>query len=167
MTVGGKARTGWGEEAEVATLRVCQGQSANSTPNPTPGPGTKVRPQTAVFRGGGQDTLWDQWGRERRVPACRGTLEGHPVRGSESNGGIQRFPLSVAPTTSHALVPPLPCERSLLGGGRGEDRSQGKFLSPCKAWFQEPPRLDSWVPPHPLLPALPPLGKWGVGGLQG
>lgn len=52
---GGKASTGWAEEAKVATLQDWLGPSANATPNPIPGPGTTVRPKRAAFRGGGRD----------------------------------------------------------------------------------------------------------------
>lgn len=51
---GGKARTGWGEEAKGATLQGCLGQSANPTANPTPARGTKVKPKGAAFRGEGR-----------------------------------------------------------------------------------------------------------------
>lgn len=42
----------------------------------------------------------------------------------------------------------------------------GQIPLPPQGEFQEPPWLDSWVPPYPLLPALPPLGERGEGGFR-
>lgn len=129
----------------------------------------KVRSKTASFRGGGQDPRGLVGVREEdpsiswnpKGPPCQSWTEGYSD------------PLTVAVWSP---LPPLlgihrpkPWISSCLGQKEWVWRREaipGQIPLPPQGEFQEPPWLDSWVPPHPLLPALPPLGTRGQGGFR-
>lgn len=139
--------------------------SAKPNLNPVPGPGTQ-RPRRVGFRGGG-DPLGLGLGEKyfsilwyTKDPLIRVELRGRTTAREQLCGCS--LPHCWASTSTPVLLPRA--ERICL---EEQEQAQGKFLSLCKAEFQEPCWLVSWVPPY-LLPASSLLwGSWAVQGLAG
>lgn len=130
----------------------------------------KVRPKRAGFRGGRQEDPLGLVGENKEGPSI-----------SQQPGGLPNIELRdtvtpdcgcVVPSSPSAGYPQHPKpwisfnpgRKNQLGGGGSNPRANS---SPSASEFQEPPWWDYWSLPDSLLPALPPLGKWGEGGLQG
>lgn len=145
--------------------------SANPNPNSIPGLGTQGKVRESQFQGrGGQDPRGMSGGKRggsQHLMEPQG-----PPRQSWTEGYSD--PLTVAVWSP---LPPLlgihrpkPWISSCLGQKEWVWRREaipGQIPLPPQGEFQEPPWLYSWVPPHPLLPALPPLGEEGGGWVQG